>query len=81
MGEAAVCPCSKEGFTMIGHSWWVRAGGSPPPLYWDICVHFAVLQNKKEVKKKQNVEWEATEVMEDLFCQETREKVSWLQEW
>lgn len=73
-GKAAMRPYGKEGFPVAGHSQRVRAGDSSLPLQWDSCAHFAVLHSKKEVKKMQNVKWEATEVLEDLFCQEMREK-------
>lgn len=67
-------PCSKESFPMPGHSQQVVTRDSFLPVQWDSCAQFAVLQNKKEVKKMQSVEREATEVLEGLFCQETREK-------
>ena len=69
-------PCSKEGFLMARHSQQVVARDSPLLLQQNSCAQFAVLQNKKEVKQVQSVEWEATEMLEDMFCQETREKVS-----
>lgn len=59
---------------MPGQSQGFKTSHSPLPLQQDSCAQFAVVQNKKEVKRRQSAELEATEILEDLFCQETKEK-------
>lgn len=49
MGEKSLY--SKEGFLVARHRTRVGARNSPLPLLRHSCANFAVLQNKKEVKK------------------------------